>query len=750
MSRWGGLGGHRYPLGFSGDTYCNWQSLAFQPYFTSTAGNVGFSWWSHDIGGHRPGATAPELYARWIQFGALNPVLRTHGTKNQGAERRIWAFPEDAYRAAKKAWLLRYALIPYLYAAAREAHDTGIAACRPLYYEWPAREEAYQHPGEYLLGNDLLVAPVVEPDDPVSSCALVRVWMPPGEWVNWFTGETTTGPREVVRTVPFDEIPLWARAGAIIPMAPVCGKDITGVPPLVHGRNPDDVFPNSSSQPRDFTILRVFPGERGETVLYEDDGESTGYLAGQFARTHVETETTAGAGRTRIVIHPAEGGYPGMPEQRRFGIHLCGFDPNPSPTRVTVNGTPLVADFGLKSPAGWSPLPGGGIYIRTLAFPAGERIEAQVERVPSAMAEALRRAGAAGLANAIRTAGEQLGVGDFAKAVGPVAPDGVQLKPAEEWTGEDARHAIGDTALRAAREALRHIDGNRSAARKAAMQLLGIHPELKIAADADGALGISARAWLTRPVRGLRAAFEASAPGPDWSPVLARFGEKPLVPGEPLDFRAGISRPVGAPAQTQRLEAQLILSAEDFALTIPIHRQLFPSVNAWWVVGPFDNPGGVSLDKAFPPEAGIDLKARYKGKGGKTIRWQKVERPVKAGPGIDDEFFVDFHECFGAAHDNAVAYALAYLHAPRDMKVVIPAGADDGLAMWLNGTEIHRNPVGRAYTSKSDRVEVALRKGDNPLLLKISQGGFSWGFCAHVETIDGEPATEVEVRLEVP
>ena len=92
--RWGGLGNHRYQIGFSGDTVSVWASLAFQPWFTATAANVGYAYWSHDIGGHMPGAVDPELFTRWVQFGAFSPILRTHTTKNPDSERRIWAYPE--------------------------------------------------------------------------------------------------------------------------------------------------------------------------------------------------------------------------------------------------------------------------------------------------------------------------------------------------------------------------------------------------------------------------------------------------------------------------------------------------------------------------------------------------------------------------------------------------------------------------------------------------------------------------------
>ena len=108
--RWGGLGNHRYQIGFSGDTISVWDSLAFQPWFTATAANVGYAYWSHDIGGHMPGAVEPELFTRWVQFGAFSPILRTHTTKNPETERRIWAYPEPYSSILRSAFQLRYAL----------------------------------------------------------------------------------------------------------------------------------------------------------------------------------------------------------------------------------------------------------------------------------------------------------------------------------------------------------------------------------------------------------------------------------------------------------------------------------------------------------------------------------------------------------------------------------------------------------------------------------------------------------------
>jgi hypothetical protein len=112
FSRWGGLGSHRYPVGFSGDTVVSWRSLAFQVHFTATAANVAFGWWSHDIGGHMEGIEDAELYVRWLQFGVFSPILRLHSTQNPFHERRPWGWDAQTLALARSAMRLRHALIP--------------------------------------------------------------------------------------------------------------------------------------------------------------------------------------------------------------------------------------------------------------------------------------------------------------------------------------------------------------------------------------------------------------------------------------------------------------------------------------------------------------------------------------------------------------------------------------------------------------------------------------------------------------
>lgn len=314
--RWGGLGCHRYQIGFSGDALINFPTLAFQPYFTATASNVGYAYWGHDLGGHaftdEKIVNDPELVLRWIQFGVFTPIFRTHATKDDRIERRIWKFPNfpDMLEAVK----LRYALFPYIYTMARETYDTGIGMCRPLYYEYPDQEEAYRYEGEYFFGNDILVAPVTEaaPDGKVSS---KEIWFPEGSWWSVSTNELIEGP--CVRTMDFKvtEIPYFFRAGSIIPYNAPTVKNVTA--------------------PETSLILNIVAGKEGIGSLYEDTGDNSDY-ATVYAVTRFNHTVT---GNTETyVINPREGNATGLPETRRWSVNIHNAT---HPLKVTVNGKPV-------------------------------------------------------------------------------------------------------------------------------------------------------------------------------------------------------------------------------------------------------------------------------------------------------------------------------------------------------------------------------------------------------------------------
>lgn len=218
FSRWGGWGSQRYPVQFSGDAESHWDVLAFQVELTSTGGNAGCAYWSHDIGGHwsLDGRADPELVVRWIQFGALSPVLRVHSTRDPLNDRRPWLDGEPFTTAARKAFHLRAALSGYLAHAARQAHDTGQPLCRPMYLAHARDEDAYRCAGQYMLGDELVVAPVARPGTGPRRFARVSCWLPEGEWVEWESQRRHTGPVWVDYEAALSGMGVFQRAGVSI------------------------------------------------------------------------------------------------------------------------------------------------------------------------------------------------------------------------------------------------------------------------------------------------------------------------------------------------------------------------------------------------------------------------------------------------------------------------------------------------------------------------------------------------------
>ena len=313
--RWGGLGSHRYQVGFSGDTYISWESLSFLPWFTSTASNVGYGYWGHDIGGHtfkiRESQTEPELYLRWLQYGVFTPIFKTHCTKNSNIERRIWQFPNHFFYM-RDAIRMRYTLAPYIYNAARQAFDTGISMCRPMYYYYPECNEAYDMKEQYMFGDDLLVSAIVKPVDSLTGIAERDIWFPEGLWYDMASGKLIEGGQSLTLSYTLAENPYFARAGAIIPM------------------NPKSV--ESLQTPSDTLVLTFVPGADGELSLYEDDGLSKNY-AEQYATTKI-TKSATDSG-LRVVISARNGSYKSAPESRKYELRFPAQMP---PVAVKVNG----------------------------------------------------------------------------------------------------------------------------------------------------------------------------------------------------------------------------------------------------------------------------------------------------------------------------------------------------------------------------------------------------------------------------
>lgn len=330
--RWGGLGNHRYQIGFSGDTISVWDSLAFQPYFTATAANVGYAYWSHDIGGHMPGAIDPELYLRWIQWGIFSPILRTHTTKNPDAERRIWAYPEPYSDLMRDCFTRRYAMQPYIYTEARKTHDTGLAFLHPLYYDWPESSEAYAAKNEYMFGDNILADPITKPVAKDSQLATVSVWLPPGDWIEWDSGAEFQGPVTVQRSFSLGQIPLYVKAGSIIPMQAA-------------KRSVED----KSSEPLIVTLFPLKNGQESKYKLYEDAGDTPGYQNGEAAWTPIRARLNSDGTVLNFTISPIQGYYAGSQSARAYELRLPGSWP---PSSVSVNGA-LLPYSKKKGEPGW-------------------------------------------------------------------------------------------------------------------------------------------------------------------------------------------------------------------------------------------------------------------------------------------------------------------------------------------------------------------------------------------------------------
>ena len=296
LSRYAGLGSHRYPLGFSGDTAMNWRVLDFQPYFTSTASNAAYSWWSHDIGGHHMGYRDDDLYMRWLQFGVFSPIMRLHSTAIELLGKEPWKYKTEVYRYAK-AWLkLRHAMIPYIFTMNYRTHEQGISLCEPMYYSYPEIEQAYNVPNQYMFGSELMVCPITTPQHKSLNMGSVKAWLPKGRWVDIFTGRSYTGEQEIVLFRDLNTIPVLARQGAIIPLS------------LDEG--------NSVDNPKSLEIW-AFSGNGTFTMI--EDNSKTDYDA---HKVKTEFSISYSDNKVTFTIKAAQGDLSVIPSRRNYTVKI--------------------------------------------------------------------------------------------------------------------------------------------------------------------------------------------------------------------------------------------------------------------------------------------------------------------------------------------------------------------------------------------------------------------------------------------
>lgn len=315
FSRWSGLGSHRYPIGFSGDTIISWDSLRYQPYFTSTAANVGFGWWSHDIGGHYMGLETDELYTRWIQFGVFSPILRIHSSNMRFIERLPWKRGEEAYKSIKDALCLRHTLIPYIYSMAWKETQESNTLITPMYYNHPEENKAYDCPNQYYFGSELIVSPFTSERNKDTNLARQYVWIPKGHWFDFFTGEYYEGDKSIAVYGKLKDIPVFAKGGAIIPLAL-------------------DVTKSEITNPKNMEIS-IFPGATNDFCLYEDDGNTQNYKKGIYAMTKFNQKWLEN--KLEFTINAVEGDKTIIPKERTYTLKFRGVKQPETITAIVDN-----------------------------------------------------------------------------------------------------------------------------------------------------------------------------------------------------------------------------------------------------------------------------------------------------------------------------------------------------------------------------------------------------------------------------
>jgi alpha-D-xyloside xylohydrolase len=270
-------------LTWSGDTHGTWDSLKVHVAAALNFSMSGIPYWSADIGGFFGGEPKDpayaELFARWHQFAIFNPQFRVHGT---GAGKEIWNFAPEVQPILIDDVKLRYRLLPYIYSLSWDVTKNRGTMMRALVYDFRDDAEALKPADEYMFGKAFLVAPVVE-----KGATKRGVYLPRATWYDFFTGRRFAGGQTIEADAPIAHIPVFVRAGSIVPLGPV--KPYADAP---------------SAEPIE---LRVYPGANGSFALYDDAGDGFGYEKGEYSLVKLSWDDR----RRMLTLAAREGSYPG-------------------------------------------------------------------------------------------------------------------------------------------------------------------------------------------------------------------------------------------------------------------------------------------------------------------------------------------------------------------------------------------------------------------------------------------------------
>jgi alpha-D-xyloside xylohydrolase len=257
----------------------------------------GMPYWTTDIGGFISGGNLNdpnfrELFVRWFQFGAFSPIFRVHGTRSP-SENELWSYGAEDQKILVDYDTLRYRLMPYIYSQAWQVTNNHGTLMRPLVMDWREDVEAQNTGDEYLFGPAILVSPVT-----TEGATSRTVYLPKATWYDFWTGEKSEGGKRIEADAPLEKLPLFVRAGSIVPMGPKMEW--------------------ATEKPADPIELRIYPGADGDFVLYEDENDGYAYEKGAHATITLHWDDAA----KTLTISPREGSFPGMLKERIFKLVL--------------------------------------------------------------------------------------------------------------------------------------------------------------------------------------------------------------------------------------------------------------------------------------------------------------------------------------------------------------------------------------------------------------------------------------------
>ncbi|HEY1016735.1 MAG TPA: glycoside hydrolase family 31 protein [Herpetosiphonaceae bacterium] len=303
LTRSGFTGLQRWATLWTGDNSALWEHLEMTLPQIINIGLSGVPFVGVDIGGFFDDAS-PELWARWVQLGAFLPFCRGHSCSGT-RQCEPWMHGEGTEAIARAYLTLRYRLLPYLYTVFHEAATTGAPIIRPLFFAFPDDAATYHRHDQALVGPQLMVAPITRP-----GLEHRAVYLPEGEWYDWWTGERLRGPLHLLAHAPLERLPLYVRGGSILPLGPA--------------------MQHTAERPLDALTLDIYPAGASSWTLYEDDGISFEYQDGAWATTTYRC--VEGDGRLEIAIEARAGGWTPAPRALLLNIHAG------PPRQVTLDG----------------------------------------------------------------------------------------------------------------------------------------------------------------------------------------------------------------------------------------------------------------------------------------------------------------------------------------------------------------------------------------------------------------------------